>query len=342
MSIQITLALIALAGAVGIGIGYFLRLIITLGKRGSLELEIRKMRLDAEERAKKITEEAEQKAKEKEAHLSSEFKGREKDLKQTEERRVRKEELLDKRQTNLEAESESLTKKQADVQTAKEKADELVRAQQEKLEKVANLSAEEAKGDLVKSIERQYETDLEGRMRKLEISGNERLEQRAKEILTTSVHRLGNSVVSDVLATTMTLPNDEIKGKIIGKEGRNIRAFERATGVDVIVDDTPGTITLSSYDPIRRQIARIALENLILDGRIQPAKIEEAVVKAEAEINTIIKKKGAEAAYAAKVPNLDPKLLMILGRLYFRTSYGQNVLDHSVEVAHLAGMLARW
>ena len=340
MSIQITLALIALAGAVGIGIGYFLRLIITLGKRGSLELEIRKMRLDAEERAKKITAEAEQKAKEKEEHLSSEFKGRERDLKQTEERLVRKEELLDKRQTNLESESESLTKKQTDVQTAKEKADELVRAQQEKLEKVANLSAEEARGDLIKSIEKQYETDLEGRMRKLEISGNERLEQRAKEILTTSVHRLGNSVVSDVLATTMTLPNDEIKGKIIGKEGRNIRAFERATGVDVIVDDTPGTITLSSYDPIRRQIARIALENLILDGRIQPAKIEEMVKKAEEEINTIIKKKGSEAAYEARVPNLDPKLLMILGRLYFRTSYGQNVLDHSVEVAHLAGMLA--
>ena len=177
-------------------------------------------------------------------------------------------------------------------------------------------------------------------MRKLEIAGNERLEQRAKEILTTAVHRLGNSVVSDVLATTISLPSDEIKGKIIGKEGRNIRAFERATGVDVIVDDTPGTITLSSYDPMRRQIARIALENLILDGRIQPAKIEEAVLKAETEINTIVKKKGTEAAYEARVQNVDPKLLMILGRLFFRTSYGQNVLDHSVEVAHLAGMLA--
>jgi ribonucrease Y len=177
-------------------------------------------------------------------------------------------------------------------------------------------------------------------MRKLEISGNEKLEQKANDILVTAVHRLGNSVVGDVLATTVQLPNDDIKGKIIGKEGRNIRAFERATGVDVIVDDTPGTITLSSYDPVRRQTARIALENLILDGRIQPAKIEEAVKKAEEEINNLIKKKGAEAAYEAKVPNLDPKLLMILGRLYFRTSYGQNVLDHSVEVAHLAAMLA--
>ncbi|QQG38086.1 MAG: ribonuclease Y [Candidatus Kaiserbacteria bacterium] len=340
MSLKIALALIAVAGGVGIGVGYFLRLIISLGKRGSMELEIRKMRLDAEEKSKQILEGAEARAKEKEVEIAGEHKERERELKTTEERLVRKEEMLDKRQINLDSEQESINKKNEELQKTKEKSEELVRAQQEKLEKVAELTAEEAKGELVKSVEKQYETDLEGRMRKLEIASNEKLEQRAREILTTAVHRLGNSVVSDVLATTITIPNDEIKGKIIGKEGRNIRSFERATGVDVIIDDTPGTITLSSYDPIRRQIARIALENLILDGRIQPAKIEESVKKAEEEINNIIKKKGAEAAYAAKVPNLDPKLLMILGRLYFRTSYGQNVLDHSVEVAHLAGMLA--
>ena len=332
--------LVALAGFVGIGFGYFLRWIISLGKRGSMELLVRQMTLDAEVKAKKITEEAERRAAEKTAQLTNEFKERERELKQTEERLVRKEELVDKRQSNNDAEQEVLAKKAEEVQKTREKAEELVRAQQETLEKTAGLSTEEAKNELIKSIEKRYESDIEGRMRKLEITSNEKLEQRAKEILTVSVHRLGNSVVSDVLATTMTIPNDEIKGKIIGKEGRNIRAFERATGVDVIVDDTPGTITLSSYDPIRRQIARIALENLILDGRIQPAKIEEAVLKAEGEINNIIKKKGTEAAYEARVPNLDPKLLMILGRLYFRTSYGQNVLDHSVEVAHLAGMLA--
>lgn len=340
MTLKIALLLIALAGAVGIGFGYFLRWIISLGKRGSMELLVRKMTLDAEVKAKRITEEAEKRAAERAVEQSSEFKERERELKQTEERLVRKEELLDKRQTNQDAEQESLAKKADEIQKTKETAEELVRAQQEKLEKTASLTAEEAKNELLKSIEKRYESDIEGRMRKLEITSNEKLERRAKEILTTSVHRLGNSVVSDVLATTISLPSDEIKGKIIGKEGRNIRAFERATGVDVIVDDTPGTITLSSYNPIRRQIARIALENLILDGRIQPAKIEEAVVKAEAEINSIIKKKGTEAAYEARVPNLDPKLLMILGRLYFRTSYGQNVLDHSVEVAHLAGMLA--
>src|SRR3989344_1560184 len=340
MELKIAFLLVALAGVIGIGFGYFLRWIISLGKRGSMELLVRQMTLDAEVKAKKITEEAEKRAAEKAQQQTSEFKERERELKQTEERLVRKEELVDKRQANNDAEQESLAKKTEDVQGMKGKVEEIIRAQQETLEKTAGLSAEEAKSELIKSIEKRYESDIEGRMRKLEITSNEKLEQRAKEILTVSVHRLGNSVVSDVLATTMTIPNDEIKGKIIGKEGRNIRAFERATGVDVIVDDTPGTITLSSYDPIRRQIARIALENLILDGRIQPAKIEEAVMKAEGEINNIIKKKGTEAAFEARVPNLDPKLLMILGRLYFRTSYGQNVLDHSVEVAHLAGMLA--
>jgi len=340
MDVKTILMLLAGAGLAGVALGYFLRVIISLGKRGSMELMIRKMMLDAEERAKNVVEDAEKKAKEKAEQTSAELKERSSELKQVEERLIRKEELLDKRQTMLDSEADTLAKKSEEILATKERVTELVREQQEKLEKVAHLSKEEARTELIQSIEKQYENDLEGRMRKLEISGNERLEQRAKEILTSAVHRLGNSVVSDVLATTISLPSDEIKGKIIGKEGRNIRSFERATGVDVIIDDTPGTITLSSYDPIRRQVARIALENLILDGRIQPARIEEVVKKAEEEINTIIKKKGAEAAYAARVQNVDPKLLMILGRLYFRTSYGQNVLDHSVEVAHLAGMLA--
>src|SRR3989344_1247245 len=341
MSLKLILVLLALAGLVGIGFGYFLRWIISLGKRGSMELEIKQMKLDAQESGKRIIEEAEREAKEKSETLSGEYKERERDLKATEERLVRKEEMVDQRQQNVDSENESLKEKAMEVQRLKEKAEEGIRIQAEQLEKIAGLSAEEAKADLIKNIEKRYESDIEGRMRKLEISGNEKLEARAKEILTTAVHRLGNSVVSDVIATTISIPNDEIKGKIIGKEGRNIRTFEKVTGVDVIIDDTPGTLTLSSYDPIRRQIARIALENLILDGRIQPAKIEEAVQKAEGEINTIIKKKGAEAAYNAKVPNLDPKLLQILGRLYFRTSYGQNVVDHSVEMSHWAGMLAK-
>jgi ribonuclease Y len=340
LSLKLALLIIGVAAIAGVAIGYYLRLIISLGKRGSMELQIRKMQLDAEEKVKNLLEEAEQEAHKKREQFSAELSERARDLKTTEERLVSKEDLLDKRQTKLDTEQEMILRKNDEIISAKEKVDLLQKQQQEKLEKVANLTAEEAKHQLIQSVERQYEADIESRMRKLEISGNEKLEQRANDILVTAVHRLGNSVVGDVLATSVQLPNDEIKGKIIGKEGRNIRAFERATGVDVIVDDTPGTITLSSYDPIRRQVARIALENLIIDGRIQPAKIEEQVKKAEEEINNLIKKKGAEAAYEAKVPNLDPKLLMILGRLYFRTSYGQNVLDHSVEVAHLAAMLA--
>lgn len=340
MSLKLIVALLAVAGILGTGFGYFLRWIISLGKRGSMELEIKQMMLDAQEKAKRITEEAETRAREKEETISGELKEKERDLKQVEERLVRKEELLDQRQQNIDAESESLKQKTEEVALLRRRTEEQIHSQQEKLEAIAGLTADAARAELIQAIEKRYEDDLESRMRKLEISGNERIEARAREILTTTIHRLGNSVVSDVLATTVTLPNDEIKGKIIGKEGRNIRTFEKMTGVDVIVDDTPGTITLSCYDPVRRQIARIALENLILDGRIQPAKIEEAVQKAEAEISNIIKKKGSEAAYNARVSNLDPKLLMILGRLYFRSSYGQNVLDHSVEMAHFAGMLA--
>lgn len=340
MSLKLILALLALSGLVGTAFGYFLRWIISLGKRGSMELEIKQMMLDAQEKSKQIIQEAEGRARDKEEQISSDLKEKERDLKQVEDRLVKKEGLLDQRQQNIDEESESLKAKADELATLKTKAQEAIQEQQIKLEKVAGLSKDEAKNELIASIEKQYEQDLESRMRKLEISGNDKLEARAKDILTTTIHRLGNSVVSDVLATTVSLPNDEIKGKIIGKEGRNIRTFEKITGVDVIVDDTPGTITLSCYDPVRRQIARIALENLILDGRIQPAKIEEAVQKAEQEINNIIKKKGSEAAYNARVTNLDPKLFMILGRLYFRTSYGQNVLDHSVEMAHFAGMLA--
>jgi ribonuclease Y len=168
----------------------------------------------------------------------------------------------------------------------------------------------------------------------------EDLERRAKNILSTVVQRLATSTASEVTTTVVAIPNDDIKGKIIGREGRNIRALERAAGVEIIVDDTPGAVVISGFDPVRRQIAKAALENMILDGRIQPARIEEAVVKAKAEIDKQIKAAGEAAAYEAGVFNLDPKLLHLIGRLKFRTSYGQNVLVHSMEMVHIAGMLA--
>jgi ribonuclease Y len=332
--------LLGLAALGGAALGYVLRWLLVLARKGSIEIEVKQIMLDAQVQAQKITEEADTKAKEVVAAAEASVAEKTEKVARAEERVFKREEALDKKQGELDQEIQAVKGKIEEIRGIKERADALLTERANELAKVAGLTKDEARAQLMQEIEREADEDFMMRAAKLERDGHERLERKAREILTTAIHRLGNSVASDTMATAITIPNDELKGKIIGKEGRNIRQFERSTGVDVIIDDTPGTLTLSSYDPIRRQIARIALENLILDGRIQPAKIEEAVQKAEQEINNIIKKKGAEAAYEAKVPNLDPKLLMILGRLYFRTSYGQNVLDHSVEVAHLAAMLA--
>ncbi len=340
MSLTIIFILLGLTGLGGVAFGYFLRWIISLGKRGSMELEIKQMMLEAKEGATRITAEAEKKVEESLEHARAEFKEKEDELKRTTERLVKKEELLDNRQRDIDKEVENIKSRIVDIREVRDKAQALLEKRARELEKLAGITPKEAKEELLVVLERQFEEDLMVRMQKLEVHGQEKLEQRARELLTTVVHRLGNSVASDVMTSTVTLPSDEIKGKIIGKEGRNIKAFERATGVDVIVDDTPGSIALSCFDPVRRQIARIALENLIIDGRIQPAKIEESVQKAKEEINKIIKEKGEQAAYECGIFNLDPRIISILGRLHFRTSYGQNVLQHSIEMAHISGMLA--
>ncbi|MFZ2593893.1 MAG: ribonuclease Y [Minisyncoccia bacterium] len=338
---MITFILIALISAlIGVAFGYLLRSLITMGKRGSAEVEIKKMLLDSKEEAQKIIDTAEKKATEYTETKTREIKEKEVDLKKADERLIRKEESIEKKQSDLDQEIEQLKNKAQEVRAIRERAEGLVSERKVALEKVAQLTNEEAKKELLAAVEKESEQDVLVRLQKLEISGKEKYDNRAREILVTAIHRIGNAMPTDVLSTTVELPNEEIKGKIIGKEGRNIRAFERITGVDVIVDDTPGTITISSFDPVRRQVARIALENLIMDGRIQPVKIEEMYKKAEGEINRIIKEKGEQAAYDSKVTGLDPRILQVLGRLHFRTSYGQNVLAHSVEAAHLAGMIA--
>ncbi|MEI6480518.1 MAG: ribonuclease Y [bacterium] len=332
--------LVALTGLAGVAIGYFLRLIISLGKKGSMELEIKEMLLGAREEAKRISLEAEKAAQELAKTAREEFKEKEEKLQKTEERLINKESLLDKRQIDIDHESDSIKQKVQTLETEKERVEGLEKQKLSELEKIAQLSKDDAKQELFHVIEKQSEEDLAIRMQKLEMTGQEKIERHAKDILAACIQRYGNSVSSDVFTTHVNIPNDEIKGKVIGKEGRNIKTFERMSGVELIVDDTPGAITISSFDPIRRQIARVALENLILDGRIQPAKIEEMIEKAKLEINKIIKEKGEQAAYEVGVFNLDPRLLSILGRLYFRTSYGQNVLQHSVEMTHIAGMIA--
>ncbi len=332
--------LLAVAGISGIAIGYFLRWLVSLGKRGSVELRVKQMELQAKEEAKKITDEAEKIAVKFKDELKRLEKEKESQFKKTEDRLIKKEEFLDNRQIDIDKEVEALKKKADEIRAIKEKTLHIEEEKKKELEKVAGLTTEEAKTALLSIAEKQHEEDLALRIQKLETSGSEKLEKRAQEIVTTAIHRFGNSVASEVLATSVVLPSEDVKGRIIGKEGRNIRAFERAAGVELIVDDTPGVVIISAFDPVRRQIARIALENLIMDGRIQPARIEEIVAKAKEEISKIIKNKGEQAAYECGAFNLDPRLIIILGRLYFRTSYGQNVLQHSIEMAHIAGMIA--
>lgn len=340
MSLKLAFLIALLAASAGIGLGYLLRLIISVGKKGSVELEIKEMELHAHEEAEAVIDEAEAQAKEilKKADLT--IHEREERQKKNEDRLIKKEEFLDKRQLDIDKEAEQIKQKNHEIHTIREKADELVIKRNQELAQIAGLSHEEAKNALLGLVEKQSEEDLLIRMQKMDNFGEERLADKAREILATVIQRLATTVTGEIMATSVPLPNDEMKGKIIGKEGRNIKTFERMTGVEVIVDDTPGSITLSSYDPVRRAVAKLALENLITDGRIQPAKIEEFVEKARTDTNKMIKEKGEAAAYECGVYNLDPKLLSILGRLHFRTSYGQNVLDHSVEMTHLAGMIA--
>jgi len=334
------LIIIAIAALGGVAFGYFLRWIISLGQRGSMELEIKKMMLSAKEEAQKITEGAEKKASLRLEELKKEEKEKETQSKRTGERLIKKEELLDKRQSDIDDEVENIKKKIEEIKEVREKTDKEAEGVQKELERVSKLSSDDAKKELLDTVKKQYEEDLLVRMQKLETEGAEKLNRKAKDILSISIQRLASSTASDAMTTAVSIPSDDIKGKIIGKEGRNIRAFERTAGVELIVDDTPGSIVISSFDPVRRQVARVALENLILDGRIQPAKIEDIVEKAREEINKIIKEKGEKAVYECGIFNLDPRIVSILGRLYFRTSYGQNVLQHSIEMAHIAGMIA--
>lgn len=325
---------------VGVVAGYFLRVLITINKKDSIEIEVKQKILDANEKAQKIIDQTQEKLEKKQKELEQEEKERFLKLEKSEERLLKKEDLLDNRQLDLEKKSEEIQKKIEQIKEIKEEILQKRDDADKKIQEIAKLSEEEAKQKVLSLVEEKYENDLLVRIQKLENTAQEKLEQKARNIVSSVIQRVSNEGNTELMTSTVSIPSEEVKGKVIGKEGRNIRAFERETGVELLVDDTPGTIVVSSFDPIRRQVARIALENLIMDGRIQPAKIEEMVEKARNDINKIIKQKGEEAAYEVGVFNLDPRILAILGRLHFRTSYGQNVLAHSIEMAHIAGMLA--
>jgi ribonucrease Y len=333
MSFQLVLILLALSGIGGIALGYVLRLLISLGQRGSLEIEVKQRILEARERADRIVKEAEKEAEEVEVTRSAPLREREGRLERMTARILKREEFLDERESSLAAREETATGIKAEAET-------VLKERQAELARIAHFTEDEARKRLFEEVERAEETAILSRIQKLEAHGRKQLEEKARAILLTTIHRLANPVNAEVMALSVSIPSEELKGKIIGKDGRNIKAFERATGVDLIIDEAPDRITISSFDPLRRHVAKVALETLIEDGRVQPAKIEETVQKVRSQTEALMRERGQQASYEVGVVGLDPKLVSLLGRLHFRTSYGQNVLTHSIEMAHISGMLA--
>lgn len=340
MSQFILLTVGVIAIAVGAVLGYFARQSIAKKQANTLEAKLQKKVSKAKEEAEKILKDAEQKSEQVIAQTKKEIDDRRSEVLKTEQILLKRENVLDSRISSFEKKEKDFQEK---VEKLKRIKEDLEKSQEEavaNLERVSGLSREDAKEELLKTLEKSYEEDISERIRKIEQEGWERYERKAKDLLATAIQKYGLSQTQEITTTSITLPSEEIKGRIIGKEGRNIRTLERLTGTEIIVDEAPETVVISGFDPVRRQIAKTTLESLIQDGRIQPAKIEDQVEIAEATVSKQIKEAGENAAYEVGIVGLDPKLVQLLGRLRFRTSFGQNVLLHSIEVAHLASALA--
>lgn len=336
--IPLIVAIIALV--VGSFLGYVTRQSIAKKQANTAEARIEKLVNEAKTQAQEIILKAKDKAVKALDEIKREEIRRQDEYRRTQSRLEKKEETLDSKDKKLEQEEKDLQEKVEKVRNIKGELEGLKQQEIQGLEKISKLSQDEAKQEILRMVEQQNKDEIFVRIKKLERDGKEELDKKATEIMVTSLQRYASSQAAEVTTTTVTLPNDEIKGKIIGREGRNIKTLERLTGVEVIIDDTPETLIISGFDPTRRQIAKMALEKLMSDGRIQPARIEETVEKAKTEIEAKIREAGETAVYDVGVVGLDPRLVNLLGRLTFRTSFGQNVLQHSIESAHIAGMLA--
>jgi len=341
-AIFVTLAIIVLT--LGVLAGYLLRKYLVEAKIASAEDAAKRILEEAQKEGEAKKREALLEAKE-EIHLirsEAERENRERrtELQRLERRLLQKEETLDRKLESLEKREDTLLKKDQEIAQSKAKLDELLQKQTAELEHISGLATEEARELLLNKIKDEVKHDAALMIKEIESQAREEAEKKAREIVVQAIQKCTVDIVTETTVSVVALPNDEMKGRIIGREGRNIRALETLTGVDLIIDDTPEAVILSGFDPIRRETARIALEKLIADGRIHPARIEEMVDKAQREIEQKIREEGEQAAFEVGVPNLHPELIKLLGRLKFRTSYGQNVLKHSLEVAYLAGTIA--
>lgn len=340
--LAVIVGLVALV--IGILAGYIIRK--TLGEKaiGSAEQKARNLILDAENKSETIKKEIALEAKE-EAHrlrseVEREIKERRNEISKSEKRLIQKEETIDKKLENIERKEDSITSREQNIINKQKELETQINKQNEELEKISGYTAEEAKAILLSNLEKEIRVEASVLIKDIETKAKDEGEKKAKEIITGAIQRCAADHVAESTVSVVPLPNDEMKGRIIGREGRNIRAIETLTGIELIIDDTPEAVILSGFDPVRREIARLSLEKLIVDGRIHPARIEEMVNKSEKEVNASIKEAGEQSTFDVGVHNLHPELIKYLGRLKYRTSYGQNVLKHSEEVAYLAGLMA--
>jgi ribonuclease Y len=330
----------ALSLILGASFGYYTRQSIAKKQLNTAESKAAKALEEAEKKVKEIVIEAKSKAVNILEEAKKKEQEREEKIARSEERLEKRETVLDTKMDEIERGKVLLEKKASEIRQIRKEVEETRTQELKRLEKIAGLSKEDAKNVLLQLTEEENRGLIAKKIKDLEANGQEELNKKAKDIMTSAIQKYAGSHSADVTTSTVSIPSDEVKGRIIGREGRNIKALERLTGIEIIVDDTPEAIVISGFDPIRREIAKIAIEKLLGDGRIHPTKIEEAVEFAKSEINNKIREAGEAAVYDVGVVGLDPKLVHIIGRLRYRTSYGQNALLHSLEVAHLSGALA--
>jgi len=336
---------LAIAGSVialslGLILGYLLNRYLSQARIESAEVGAQRLLAEAQTRAKELVLAAKDEALKFRDQAEAEAEKKRLVLQKEEERLQRQREATDRKMESIDKRETQLNKRQSKLDRAHNELDTLRQNIIQELERVSNLTKEEATELLLQNIEEEARQDMARVIREVEAEAKEEAERRAREIITLAIQRFASDQVTETTVSMVPLPGDDMKGRIIGRGGRNIRAIEKATGVDVVVDDTPEAVILSCYDPVRREVARVALNKLILDGRIHPGRIEQLVKKSQEEVDAVIREAGEQAAYEAGVPGLHPKLIELLGRLKFRTSYGQNVLAHSLETAGLASMMA--